>query len=199
MIDYKFWVHTVCGPWIEGPNSTQYKVTFDKDTLFIVFEGSTSKLDWWQNFSFIQKAYKHSKVKLYAHRGFLKKYKGVREKINEIVLDKNPKKIIISGFSQGAAIAILCHEDMKYLYPNKNVKTYAFGAPKVFWFKNLDKVWERFADLNLYLIKTDLIPTLPPSIFGYKRVGKIEWWKPIVSRFKIYDNHMSYGEVIQRG
>lgn len=133
---------------------------------YLSFQGSTSKLDWKQNFDFLQVPYKRMPKKFRVHRGLLKKYKSVRDDIFKLI--EGIESLKVSGFSQGGALATLLHEDVAFNKPEILLKTVVFSTPRVFsWFTPKD----RFTNLVRVEIGFDIIPGLPFFIFGYKHVG----------------------------
>ena len=57
------------------------------------------------------------KIKWRCHRGFLRVWKTIKPYIEQIDFSK-AKKIVVVGYSHGAAIATLCHEYIWFNYLN---------------------------------------------------------------------------------
>lgn len=55
----------------EKDRSVNYQLAKKGDTLFIFFQPSNSKQDWFSNFAFLKRPYKDMKVKYKVHGGFL--------------------------------------------------------------------------------------------------------------------------------
>ena len=184
------------GPWIENKETdTEYKYEVDGNTLYIAFKGSTGREDWKQNFSFWIRPYKNMPVKWFAHAGFVRKWKSIEDDILSIIEKEQPDNVYIYGFSQGGAIAVLAHEAVIFNYPLLDGLTLTWGAPRVVWAWNYNKIYDRFYGV-IRLEKTwDIVPKLPPWIFGYKHVGVgIKMGHLIRSdMFNFKKNHMSYG------
>jgi len=132
----------------------------------LVFPYTVSKLDWLQNFDFFKIPYKGMRRKWFAHRGFLNKYKSVRDDILESV--QGLDNLIVTGFSQGGALATLALEDILFNYPNITVYGASFGAPRSVGWLAPQKRWH---NLIRYEVNGDPVTMLPPFIFGYKHVG----------------------------
>lgn len=203
----KLWQWACTGPWIERED-TEYKYTIEGDTLKITFMGSSNfttkgkkriAIDWKHNFSFFIKPYRKMKPLWFAHKGFTIKWKIVEDEILQLVKD-NPdiQSILITGFSQGAAIATLAHESIWFHYPQyrDTLKSIVFGSPRVIWFWNRWKIRDRWESLTRIKNGWDIVTDVPPIWFGYghvgsqKRIGR-KWWQ-ISFRFK--HNHLHYGE-----
>ena len=100
-------------------NSADYSLERDGSTLYIFFECSDDNEDWINNFNFPAKPYKRmGKTIWFAHRGFLKVWKTIEDYIKEYIQDESIDKIIIVGYSHGAALAVLCHEYVWYNRPD---------------------------------------------------------------------------------
>jgi len=190
------WKWTTEGPWIkEESTDTEYKWQIEAGMLSIAFQGSVSKLDWWQNFSFWVKPYRGMDRLWFAHAGFLKKWKAVEMDIKKIIDAGGFDVIGVSGFSQGAAVATLCHEWIWFHYPSlrNNLFTTVYGSPRVIAFSW--KISERFDQLARVDITTDFVTKVPPCIIGYKHVGDREKYDSFYPWYKVVDNHMSYGKL----
>jgi hypothetical protein len=145
---------------------TQWALIKIGDENILAFPYTVTKLDWLQNLDFLKIPYKGMKQKWFAHRGFLNKYKSVRDEI--IIAITGLDNLVITGFSQGGALATIALEDIKYNNIVSCVYAHTFGAPKaVGWFAPK----KRWAYLARYTINGDPVPMLPPFIFGYKHVG----------------------------
>ena len=91
------------------------------------------------------------------------------------IADEAFQKIVITGFSHGAAIALLCHEYVWYHRPKlrQAIEGYGFGCPRVFWGlknKRLKQRWENFVVIRNI---DDLVTHLPPAFLGYTHVGEL--------------------------
>ena len=175
--EHYFW--TVSGPWTEKNEATdtEWKWKVEGKTLYLAFKGSTSKLDWKQNFMFwiaaVRQAYKKQPVKWFAHAGFMEKWKSVQGDVLEKILSEDIDRVVVSGFSQGGAVAILCHEDLWFKDDPWSVSTVTWGAPRVVWFWNWKKIAVRFKAVIMYRIRRDVVPKEPPKLFGYVDVGEV--------------------------
>ena len=148
-------------------DSVNYKFIEEDEgeTLYIYFQGSNSISDWVENFLFTKKLYKEFKV----HRGFYRAYSQVRDLMLNMVYCHDYKKIIVVGYSHGGALAQLAHEDVVYHFPNLEVKTYAFEAPRCL--KVNKRYRERWKNLTMIKNGNDIVTHMPPKIFGYTDLG----------------------------
>lgn len=177
-----------------------YKIVRKDNTLFIVFRGSTELNDWKHNFMFWkafrkQNPYKDMTTKFKVHKGFLHCWKQVEDIVIEKIKDPTIKQIIISGYSHGAGLAVLCHECVWFHRPDlreNNLFGYGFGCPRVIGkFRlnaNLKARWKNFKVFRNHL---DLVTHLPPKLLGYAHVSKpIKIWNkkhygPIKSHYEL--------------
>ena len=156
-------------------NSADYCVQFDGDTAYILFQWSHGDEDWKNNFDFPATPYKDMELKWKCHRGFLRVWKTIKPYIEQIDFSV-AKKIVVAGYSHGAAIATLCHEYMWFNYPDKreNLIGYGFGCPRCYCGftmpKELRVRWE-----NFYPIRNinDIVTHVPPRIFGFVHTNKV--------------------------
>ena len=120
-----------------------YYIEAEGDTLYLLFECSDDREDWINNFDFLpdehsdipiskrafktildslnlpSKPYKDMLNKWRVHGGFLKVWKSMKDDIEAYVAEflKNHfriKKIVVIGYSHGAALAVLATEYMEY-------------------------------------------------------------------------------------
>jgi len=176
----------VTGPWqTETSTDTQYKIIEDDECITVSFQGSISKLDWFQNFSVWKKPYKHMKKLFFVHAGFLKKYKSVRPEVMDRIIGARleGKEVQIRGYSQGAGIALLCHEDVWYECQYL-AETKVFGCPRVFSIFNGKELQKRFLNAVRYQNGNDAVTKIPFLWMLFKHYGesknigkKRRWWK----------------------
>ncbi len=156
--------------------SANYATRTDGDTLYIFFEASNGKNDWKINLDFPAKPYKRMGMATwFAHSGFLKTWKEIEPFLIGAITNKSVKNIVITGYSHGAAITVLCHEYVWFNRPDlrEHIWGYGFGAPRVFWgvrTEALMRRWERFTVIRNI---DDAVTHVPPAAFGYSHVGKI--------------------------
>ncbi len=173
---YELFLQCITIPYKKVGASANYAIKRKQNTLYIFFEDSDGINDWKINLNFPVKPYSKMCDKVwFAHRGFLKVWKEIEPEIQGDISDKSVEEIIITGYSHGAAIALLCHEYVWYCRPDlrKSIRGYGFGCPRVFWgiaAKALMCRWENFLVIRNI---DDIVTHLPPAIFGYRHVGAI--------------------------
>lgn len=159
--------------------STQVVVERDatEDRILVAFRGTTQSISQWAS-NLEVKYDKWTKGRV--HTGFFKRFMEIRDETIEFI--KNSRKqssfreaeLIISGHSMGGAVAtlfssMLMSSEDNELYPDA---VYTFGSPRVG-----DSAFSKFVDTQLgdRLIRVmnefDMIPDLPPKMFGYRHTG----------------------------
>ncbi len=156
--------------------SADYAVERKGEMLSIFFQDSDGCEDWKSNLNFPVKPYKRMGRTLWlSHRGFLKVWKEIEPVISPYVLDQSVKRVIVAGYSHGAAIGVFCHEYVWYHRPDLRgrIEGYGFGCPRTVWgilTANTRKRWESFTVIRNI---DDIVTHLPPAVFGYRHVGKM--------------------------
>lgn len=176
---------TCVGQWNTVGDDLQYRFEEGSDgVLELHFQGSVSGRDWKNNFAFAARPYKKMPVPWRAHRGFVRLYKSGRDAIMaDFALRPAPKALRIVGYSQGAALAILAHEDFMFTFPGLEVSTVAFAPPRVLWLPR-KTIRSRFTGLTSIRRRGDIVTLIPPWSWGYRhsgvqvKIGKpaLPWW-----------------------
>jgi predicted lipase len=173
---YELFLKTLNAPYLKVGESTNYAFIKENDTLNIYFEDSKGKEDWKNNLDFPVKAYNvDNKITWHAHRGFLKVFKEIEKILPYYIEDKSIKSVIISGYSHGAAIAVLCHEYVWYNRPDlrNSLQSYGFGCPRVLWGSKTKEIIKRWESFTVIRNIDDIVTHLPPKILGYFHVGNL--------------------------
>ena len=160
--------------WKQIGDHVSYDYERRDNTLLIFFQPSNEKIDWIRNFSFRKKPYKDMEIEYKVHGGFLKAWKEVEDKIGEIIADKTIKKIVISGYSHGGALAAFCHEYCWFHRPDirDNIVGYGFEAPRIFGSRKVpDNLKERWQNFTVIRTSNDIVTQLPPLCFCH--VGQV--------------------------
>ena len=167
----------------------------DGTTLYILFEWSNGATDWRNNFDFPAKPYRDMKSLWFAHRGFLRVWKTIEPYLHKAIMDLTVDKIIIAGYSHGAAIALLCHEYCKFNRLDIPVEGYGFGCPRVAWGFLGETVKQRFDGFTVIRNRRDLITCVPPIWLGFRHVGNVK----TIGRTNPIKDHFSERYLIELG
>lgn len=162
--------------YVHTKSDISYCVRRRGGTLCIFFEASNGVADWHRNLDFPAKAYKRmGKTVWFAHRGFLDAWHELEGLLSERIADTSVKKIIITGYSHGAAIALLCHEYVWFTRPDlrASLEGYGFGCPRVIWGTPGIEVRRRWDNFTVIRNIDDAVTHVPPALFGYTHVGKM--------------------------
>lgn len=173
---YELFSECVHIPYAVAGCCANYAVRRGGDVLYIFFEKSDGASDWKSNLDFPAKAYKRmDKTAWFAHRGFLAVWKEIEPTLAPHIADASIRKIVIVGYSHGAAVAVLCHEYVWYNRPDlrETVEGYGFGCPRVFWGIQTADLRQRWKHFTVIRNIDDLVTHLPPRVFGYSHVGKL--------------------------
>ena len=178
-----------------------YFVEQKENTLYICFEGSSSAEDWINNFNFFAKPYKDMKYKWRVHRGFLRIWKAIEDRIKPYLMRDSVHHVVISGFSQGAALALLCHEWCAFHRPDLSdkgeIEGYGFGQPRVVWGHLPKEIKRRFNGFTHVVCRRDIVTHLPPCIFFFHHVGtKITVGKGF--KYGPIKSHLRYAEYLEK-
>jgi len=118
-------------------------IFYNKEKIDICFKGTSNINDIYTNMDICPKSlFNDSKIKI--HKGFLKKYLFLKNKILNIIKENenNKKEITFSGHSSGGSIATIAALDYSINNKNRIIKCYTFGAPIIgnsYFIKELNK------------------------------------------------------------
>ncbi len=158
----------------DAPSGVQCFLRRDEDLLRVTFRGSDSKTDWRHNFQFMKKCipYGNQDSAIRVHTGFLNAYKSpqVRRRIQDMV-SSSVRKILVTGHSLGAALAILCAVDLQYNYPDRDIECIVFGCPRVGNAAFRDSYNKRVFKTIRVQNGNDIVTKVPLWIMGYRHVG----------------------------
>ena len=144
------------------------------DTLYLLFQHSRGSTDWANNLDFPAKPYaRMGDAGWFAHRGFLRVWKSAEEVLAPAIAEKSVKRMIPVGYSHGAALAVLCHEYIRFHRPEVSLAGYGFGCPRVVWGPLPREVKARWRNFTVVRNIDDVVTHLPPSALGYRHVGRL--------------------------
>ena len=176
--------------YVHVEHHASYCVKKAGSTLTLLFQKSNGKEDWLNNFDFLpkisnspfgtccsalkavpQKPYKDCQWK--CHRGFLRVWKAIEPYIAADVRDPAIRQIRIIGYSHGAAVALLCHEYVRFHRPDVYVQGHGFGAPRVIWGRVPQTLRDRLNGFFVIRNAGDLVTHVPPRCVGFRDVGTL--------------------------
>jgi len=161
----------------KGTIQGYHSINTEVNTLYIVFNCTNSNEDIKVHFECIPKKlvvpYDNMYSKIRAHDGWLKEYKqaGIRDYIHNIVfefLQENVEgTVCVMGYSYGGATAQLCAIDIQYNF-NCKIKCIMFSSPRAGNKYFVNSFSKRVPEHFNFIYGTDIVPYLPPRIFGYR-------------------------------
>ena len=134
-------------------------------TIYVVFRGSSSTMNWLDDFEVKQVPYKtYPECDCKVHHGFYRSALGVSNKTVEVVknLQKNNPgySVVVTGHSYGASCAQLIAMEMEKR--GIRVKLYDYGQPRVGDKKYAAFVRKVLSDYYRTTHNKDLVPHMPP-------------------------------------
>lgn len=173
--------------WIENfSTDTQVAICSKDDIVYVVFRGSSTDADWKTNLDYDQVT---CKLAGFLHQGFKADVKSVFTAILKSVYPHvlAGRKVIITGHSQGAAVASICGigmlEGVENGYDMSQVgqnllAVIHYGGPRVsdqecahYINGHYPNVFHRVVNNN------DIVTRVPPRISGYRHFGKLHYFK----------------------
>ena len=173
--------------------SAEWDIYEENNIVYILFQETTGAFDWIKNFSFTKRKYGDLKF----HHGFYELYDLMRDDIVAIVKTiPTEKKLVVSGWSQGAAIAQIAVQDIYYHTGRKSLLI-SFGAPMaIYGKKTRDACREAVTEAYEYCNKNDIVTYQPPFPSWYHinrvNVGKFN----IIRLFKPTIYHCNYDKTV---
>jgi len=167
--------HTV----YSGPNLANTVVVLDnkRDTTIVIFKG-TDPLSWSQwaaDLNMCRVTASDFCGNCLVHKGFLDLYNSIRDDVFRAFYDsysnlpqvESGRKIIVSGHSLGAAISTLFTFYLTQTHGLK-VTQFSFGSPRI-GNKDFSEAYAKLAGAETYRVvhNKDIVPHLPPVLFGY--------------------------------
>lgn len=158
------------------------------DTFVIVFHATDSKfVDWLTNFLYFFKKMpyinsKKSKVRI--HSGYANGYMAIRDALKTQFFLSKKKMLFVCGYSQGGGLAPICALDFQYNFDLDYIEVLVGEPPRVF--NKAGKIsYEKRVPNTLRLdYGNDIVPKVPPILFGFRHIGKLlhfgperKWWK----------------------
>ncbi len=173
---YNLFYETLHAPYVQlEENAASFFAVRRGETLCLFFEKSNGATDWKNNLDFPAKPYREMEGLWFVHRGFLRVFKSIEPHIAPFVMDRGVRRIVISGYSHGAALALLAQEYCVFHRPDLigRIEGYGFGCPRVVWGWMSRKVKARFRGFTVVRNCRDIVTHLPPKLLGYRHMGNI--------------------------
>ena len=177
--------------YIHTENGGDYALERTGSRLTIYFEGSDGYEDWKNNLDFPARAYRRmGHTVWFAHRGFVRVWKSVEERIAGALSDPGVQEVTVVGYSHGAALSVLCHEYIWYHRADLRARLtgYGFGCPRVLWGPLPRAVRARWENFRVVRNLDDVVTHLPPAWLLYRHVGAM-WEIGEVGRYTAKDAH----------
>lgn len=165
------------------------------DTAVIMFRG-TNPLeiqDWLVNLN--NKSYNSEDGDV--HAGFWASYEALHDQLIEVLWQKNPKRIWVTGHSLGGALAVVCSYRLMTDEGKEIAGVMTFGQPRVG-----SPEFCNYMDLELrgrmvhFVNENDLVPRIPPS---FEHFGSLVWYSDgVIRRSRPPNLMMSSGDDSKR-
>ena len=182
------WIHCK-----SGRLSAEWSTYEEKDTVYILFQETDGVSDWIQNLSFTKRKY----GKLKFHHGFYGLYDLMKDDIiNYVKRVPENKTLVVSGWSQGAALAQICVQDI-YFHTGRKSILISFGAPMaIYGKKTRDACREAVTEAYEYCNVNDIVTYQPPFPKWYhiRRVNVGSFGITKLFKPKVY--HTNYDETV---
>lgn len=176
-----------------GKLSAEWDIYEEGDIVYILFQETDGVSDWIQNLSFTKRRY----GKLKFHHGLYELYDLMRDEVIDFVKNiPSNKTLVVSGWSQGAAIAQICVQDI-YFHTGRKSLLISFGAPMAIYGRKTRKACrESVIEAFEYCNKSDIVTYQPPFLYWHhiKRVNVGSFG--IFKIFKPTTYHTNYNETV---
>lgn len=147
-----------------------FLVINNEGEMTISFRGTQQRRDWLTDLTARHVKYElvipygNTKSDIRVHKGFNRAYKSIRDTVHAEIINNNPKKITVDGFSLGGSLAVLCSVDIQYNFGDI-VEAFPNANPRVG-----NKAFARSYNKRVKCIRTyhraDFVPKLPPRWYG---------------------------------
>lgn len=142
------------------------------DTAVVMFRGTNPPeiQDWLVNLN--NKSFKSEDGDV--HAGFWASYETMHDQLIEVLRQKNPKRIWVTGHSLGGALAVVCTYRLMADESKEIAGVMTFGQPRVG-----SPEFCKHMDLQLrgrmvhFVNENDLVPRIPPS---FEHFGSLVWY-----------------------
>lgn len=148
------------------------------DAAVIMFRGTNPPeiQDWLANIN--TKSYESEDGNV--HAGFWASYEALHDQLIEVLRQKQPKRIWVTGHSLGGALAVVCSYRLMTDEGKEIAGVMTFGQPRVGspeFCKHMDL--ELRGRMVHFVNENDLVPRIPPS---FEHFGSLVWYRGGVIR-----------------
>jgi len=130
----------------------------------LAFRTTVTAMDWLHDLDFRTTRFVGS---AFVHRGFFRKYRSLRAQMLEIVAQRKPTQLLLTGHSMGGAIACLAALDLHYQFEDIELHVVTFGSPRVGNRAFQDQLASACTSIHQLRDPRDLVPFYPFSLFGF--------------------------------
>lgn len=151
----------------EDPLNTAFGfVAESQDSVVVSFRGTQTECEWGDDFDFVWDRFIPVLPSIQIEQGFKTVYMALRDSLD---WPANPKRLLITGHSLGAALALLCGVDLqdRGMHP----ELYTFAGPRVGGRMFRDYFDRHVPECYRIVNQWDLVPHAPLEIMGYVHVG----------------------------
>mmetsp|Transcript_35065 Transcript_35065/g.49794 ORF Transcript_35065/g.49794 Transcript_35065/m.49794 type:complete len:352 (+) Transcript_35065:121-1176(+) len=189
--------------YIDTDSDAEVAIGSTDNTIYMGFRGSDDSEDWWDNLDFAKRDFDiSSSLPGKVHKGWYNKwfedfsFEIVEDEIQSSVLpmirgntDGTKYRFVLTGYSQGGALAILYGAYLADRYPGLRFHIVTTGSPRVASPEWQQAVHQNLNNLSVHRIvfRKDIVPRSPPQNFDYRHVGHLIFYYD--KTFKAYYQH----------
>lgn len=166
----------VHGPWKTVGLDVQYRIEREGSLTLVFFQCTKSWVDWIIDFLVFPFVLLFSFKNTKLHTGYWAAFSSA---LPELSRDLNANgafvtgaRVMIFGYSYGGGVAKVLHRWLRDWF-DIGVRTYTFGAPRVFWGKLSDEAIRATRDITNFRVRGDVVTHYMPRISGYQDDGFI--------------------------
>lgn len=172
---------------VEEPEAEPFGfIAESKNEIIIAYRGTDSFKDNESDQDLYQVDYPFAENVGKTHRGFTCIYQSARNELMKELMKLSPdKRLLITGYSLGGALAILCSYDIVVNSDFENPYVYTFGSPRVadpeFAYRFNQMVRNSVRIFNVH----DIIPTLPAEVYPPPFTAKGLYYRHVNNMYSV--------------
>ncbi|MFD2614129.1 lipase family protein [Paenibacillus gansuensis] len=141
--------------------------------IIVAFRGTESIQDWVYDSMAVQQPFPYLADGGWTHKGFTRIYASARESLMKVLERLSARKRIwITGYSMGGALATLCALDVAAHTKHKHPKLYTFGSPRVGNPEFVNAFNQRIKVSRRMANSSDPVTKLPPRYYESISAGR---------------------------